>query len=543
MTSLRHGLLVTTLLSLAVVVAGAWIPGCTFDTSGRAVAGGDAGPTDALPTDALPTDALPTDALPTDAGLTDAGLTDAGPTDAGPTDCGDGVQQLGEECDDGNGSNEDACLNNCVAATCGDGYLWAGSESCDDGNVDNTDGCLNDCAVASCGDGFVWNGVEACDDDNNGSGDGCSASCTVEDYFACGGQPSVCVCVVYVNGVSIASNPDGSTWAAAYPSFRDGITEAGSFATNAGNYCAVWVAGGTYSSSTAYDLSSRVQVYGGFAGGETALHQRDINGNPTTLDGLNSADSVISGADITEAGLDGVTVIRGFGSGYGGGVWLRGQDLTVANCVFENNYANDDGGGVYITTNSSVTVSRCIFRNNTVNHNGAGLAIRNGAQVVVQDSLFVSNSANGQGGAVWVNGFGAASILALINCTIVSNSASNGGGALRNDGGTLTVVSSILWNNGLNEISLNGGNTSVTYSNVQGGHAGIGNTTDNPQFISSGQANYQLQSMSPCIDAADGNQASARDLLGHGRVDAPPANTGIGSTTYVDRGAYEYQIP
>jgi cysteine-rich repeat protein len=93
--------------------------------------------------------------------------------------CGNGVVNPGEACDDGNLSNNDACLNSCVAARCGDGFTRSGVEACDDGNSSNTDGCLNSCAVADCGDGFARAGVEECDDGNMLDGDGCSSDCRV----------------------------------------------------------------------------------------------------------------------------------------------------------------------------------------------------------------------------------------------------------------------------------------------------------------------------------------------------------------------------
>ena len=39
----------------------------------------------------------------------------------------------GEECDDENDNNNDACLNTCKNATCGDGFIGPG-EDCDDEN-------------------------------------------------------------------------------------------------------------------------------------------------------------------------------------------------------------------------------------------------------------------------------------------------------------------------------------------------------------------------------------------------------------------------
>lgn len=49
--------------------------------------------------------------------------------------CGNGIPEVGEQCDDGNISNTDDCLNTCMTPTCGDGYTWAGNEVCDDGNT------------------------------------------------------------------------------------------------------------------------------------------------------------------------------------------------------------------------------------------------------------------------------------------------------------------------------------------------------------------------------------------------------------------------
>lgn len=125
--------------------------------------------------------------------------------------CGDGSLDPGEACDDGNGSNNDNCLNNCVLNFCGDGYVNAGveacddgntnnndgcesdctlppscgngiveaGESCDDGNSSNTDNCLNSCVFNFCGDGYVNFGVEACDDGNTNNNDGCESNCTL----------------------------------------------------------------------------------------------------------------------------------------------------------------------------------------------------------------------------------------------------------------------------------------------------------------------------------------------------------------------------
>ncbi|MBI5511365.1 MAG: DUF1566 domain-containing protein [Deltaproteobacteria bacterium] len=137
------------------------------------------------------------------------------------SECGDRVvdRSRGEECDDGNLDDQDACLNDCRRARCGDGVIApleacddagesatcnadcsqsrcgdrvpnaTANEECDDGaNHDDCDGCLNDCMlhVNSCGDGFLC-GTEACDD--GGESLGCNLDCTPAE---CGdGKPNL----------------------------------------------------------------------------------------------------------------------------------------------------------------------------------------------------------------------------------------------------------------------------------------------------------------------------------------------------------------
>lgn len=99
---------------------------------------------------------------------------------ASGSSCGDGQVQAGEECDDGNQTNTDACTTQCKNARCGDTWVQYPAEECDDGNQIAADGCTNACKTPSCGDGVVqplsWQ-PEQCDDGNQSSEDACTNEC------------------------------------------------------------------------------------------------------------------------------------------------------------------------------------------------------------------------------------------------------------------------------------------------------------------------------------------------------------------------------
>lgn len=106
----------------------------------------------------------------TDDATTTGGDETTGPeTSSGPTTdptgpdpiCGDSNLDAGEDCDDGNQSNADGCLNDCTVASCGDGVIWLGLEECDNGpdnDAKSLDGCRPDCQAATCGDGAIYPG-------------------------------------------------------------------------------------------------------------------------------------------------------------------------------------------------------------------------------------------------------------------------------------------------------------------------------------------------------------------------------------------------
>lgn len=78
------------------------------------------------------------------------------------------------------------------AAGCGNGVV-GGGEDCDDANFDDGDACTTACKAAACGDGLLQVGVEDCDDGNTVGGDCCSSTCTFEASGSpCADDGSVC---------------------------------------------------------------------------------------------------------------------------------------------------------------------------------------------------------------------------------------------------------------------------------------------------------------------------------------------------------------
>ncbi|HVI02860.1 MAG TPA: DUF4215 domain-containing protein, partial [Enhygromyxa sp.] len=75
---------------------------------------------------------------------------DEGAEAGGGTDpqCGDGEIDQGEDCDDGNATDDDQCTNACMLPSCGDGIVHTDDgETCDDGNLELGDGCSPLCRL------------------------------------------------------------------------------------------------------------------------------------------------------------------------------------------------------------------------------------------------------------------------------------------------------------------------------------------------------------------------------------------------------------
>ena len=274
---------------------------------------------------------------------------------------------------------------------------------------------------------------------------------------------------------------NGSSWANALgeDGFRDRLVTAGS-----GDE--FWIAAGKYRPSdtdriVSFSLKSGVSLYGGFAGGETELHQRDWSENITVLTGDLDFDDDTDAYGVTEtaadivgsnsysvlfalnvsgtAVLDGFVITGGNADGnseplnQGGGMYAVNSSAVIRNSSFIGNFADSRGGGIFGSLSGS-RVTNCYFSGNTsgrgggmhlVDSDGAvledctfsanlglyragGLSLRN-SDVRVSSSTFSGNRAFD--GTSWGDGGGMFSELGfpeVTNCTFSGNEAYYGGG-------------------------------------------------------------------------------------------------------------------
>ncbi len=355
--------------------------------------------------------------------------------------------------------------------------------------------------------------------------------------------------VIYVDSTAVGV-ADGSSWADAYPELQGalGVALAGD---------EIWVAKATYfPADTIRTFSfqmpdSAVSIYGGFAGTETMLSQRDWVNNITILSGEVGVDTVNTdnsyhvvtgdGADSTSV-LDGFTINEGNASGSGndargGGVFISSGRPTFVNVIITQNDAVSFGGGMYVESSShpalfNVTfsfnnaqfgggmatsiLSNPLLTNVTFTRNnaddGGGMYNNLGSDPVLTNVIFLSEDADFNGGAM----YNLTSDPELVNVTFVGNDAFDDGGAMYNnvsdpklvnvtfsgntagfDGGAMfntesnpTITNCILWGNNatfVDEIFNNASNPVISYSIVEG--SGGSGVGWNPTFGSDGGNN------------------------------------------------------
>lgn len=287
----------------------------------------------------------------------------------------------------------------------------------------------------------------------------------------------------------------------------------------------IWVSEGIYKPTTttdrsiSFELIAGVKLYGGFKGTESLVGERRPHKNETILSGdigvsddkSDNTYTVVKAVGTDIAPINKTTVFDGFivmhgnnqiygwHSGSGGGMRCEVASPFVANVVFKNNKANNDGAGVYCADGSNATFINCSFIANT-SYMGAGAYL-------VSDGSFYN--------CLWYN-------------NVSDKSSASYGTSAEGYGIDLYAYNS---GNGMvaNSIFVTTDNNSGAFKPVSGVTERNIIKSSNPGFVSMQDGDFRLRSTSVAVDAGDNSYLTGidADYYGNNRlinnvVDAGP---------------------
>ncbi len=257
---------------------------------------------------------------------------------------------------------------------------------------------------------------------------------------------------LYVSQLAPAGG-DGRSWATAFKELRDALDLAGAAAVDtipgttdpdrSNDVSEIWVAEGTYTPhasdrTASFVLVDGISLYGGFAGFEGTLEQRnpdpltnycvlsgDLAGNDaghTDLNDASRSDNSLhvlrADASVRSARVAGFQIFGGNGLNVdGGGLLNSGGRIDLTDLIFSFHAARSGAAVADTASGGRLTISNCTFQYNTATASGGAVLLRNGE---ISDCVFRQNDAN-QGGGIAVVGSGGS--LTAVRCEFDRNRA------------------------------------------------------------------------------------------------------------------------
>ncbi|MHC4217480.1 MAG: right-handed parallel beta-helix repeat-containing protein [Planctomycetota bacterium] len=217
---------------------------------------------------------------------------------------------------------------------------------------------------------------------------------------------------------------DGTSWGTAFNDLQLALDAAD---VPGSTYTQIWVAAGLYTPSvptepgnlrtSTFRLLVGVGLYGGFAGGEDHIDQRNPGANPTVLTGDRDGDDGDGGLGdnayhvVTASGvnasavLDGFVITGGVANGplphkSGAGIVIESGGPVIANCVFTGHTAQRNGAGGHVVGGTPV-FDRCRFAENMAYVDGGGVYLAAGSDAQLDECILEDNTAAQFGGGVY----------------------------------------------------------------------------------------------------------------------------------------------
>ncbi|NJO84469.1 MAG: hypothetical protein HC828_17985 [Blastochloris sp.] len=267
------------------------------------------------------------------------------------------------------------------------------------------------------------------------------------------------VTIYYVSTASGNDANSGQTWADAFQTVQQALLVAN---PTAPDRVQIWVAAGTYYSdqgggqsandrTATFSLKDNVAIYGGFAGTETSLAERNPAVNITILSGDLDQSGTISNHDayrvITSTANDNTALLDGF---------------TITGAYANGNFPHDSGAGIFTDTSMAQFVN-LIVAGNFATAYGGGIANFNSTPIFSATQI-LSNTASTYGGGV----YNSASAATFVDVTIRGNNADIAGGGGANFDSTPLFSATLILSNtaGTNGGGVHNSASTVTFADV-----------------------------------------------------------------------------
>lgn len=212
-------------------------------------------------------------------------------------------------------------------------------------------------------------------------------------------------------------------------------------------------------------------------------------------------------------GISNSTISDNHADGDGGGMRVRGGNLTIIDSLINDNTGTGSGGAIvlvpYAGNPPSGTINRSIISNNEViGVSGSGGGISSSLPVSVTDSIISGNSVGGSGGGVSGSNF------TITNSTISGNQATSGSGGGVFASGATTIVNSTISGN---TAGSNGGGVRTSSTNITNSTIALNRAANGGGVYNSGASTLK----NTIVAGNTNNSMVANDIQGTSSFSGP----------------------